>query len=159
MATNILEWIKENEANFTPPVCNKLLHAGQLKIMVIGSPNIRKDYHIEEGEVCELHYKRQINVTKLTQLIYLGIILSIWGWYVFKSNGEGQTKRYIHQTRRNIFPSILHSAFAKCNLFISFLTCSNFKPIFDQLASCWHFRFSYWKRTSQERSWWSSLLW
>ena len=77
MATNILEWIKENEANFTPPVCNKLLHAGQLKIMVIGSPNIRKDYHIEEGEVCELHSKRQINVTKLTQLIYLGIILSI----------------------------------------------------------------------------------
>jgi len=35
---------------FLPPVCNKLMYAGQLKIMFVGGPNSRKDYHIQEGE-------------------------------------------------------------------------------------------------------------
>ncbi|XP_045045420.1 3-hydroxyanthranilate 3,4-dioxygenase isoform X2 [Desmodus rotundus] len=43
-------WVAENRASFLPPVCNKLLHQEQLKVMFIGGPNIRKDYHIEEGE-------------------------------------------------------------------------------------------------------------
>ncbi|XP_023411082.1 3-hydroxyanthranilate 3,4-dioxygenase isoform X2 [Loxodonta africana] len=43
-------WVEENRASFLPPVCNKLLHQEQLKIMFVGGPNTRKDYHIEEGE-------------------------------------------------------------------------------------------------------------
>lgn len=55
MATNIDEWIEANKAQFLPPVCNKLMHGdGQLKIMFVGGPNIRADYHMEEGE--ELFY-------------------------------------------------------------------------------------------------------
>ena len=51
----LTEWINQNEASFKPPVCNKLMFgAGQLKIMFVGGPNIRKDYHLEEGE--ELFY-------------------------------------------------------------------------------------------------------
>ncbi|XP_026801411.3 3-hydroxyanthranilate 3,4-dioxygenase [Pangasianodon hypophthalmus] len=52
---NIDKWIKENEASFLPPVCNKLMFFYQLNIMYVGGPNIRKDYHIEEGE--ELFYQ------------------------------------------------------------------------------------------------------
>ncbi|KAI6649774.1 3-hydroxyanthranilate 3,4-dioxygenase-like [Oopsacas minuta] len=53
---NIPDWITTNEPSFVPPVCNKLMHgAGQLKIMFIGGPNVRKDYHMEEGE--ELFYQ------------------------------------------------------------------------------------------------------
>ncbi|KAI5606896.1 3-hydroxyanthranilate 3,4-dioxygenase isoform X1 [Silurus asotus] len=52
---NIDKWIKENEASFLPPVCNKLMFFYQLNIMFVGGPNIRKDYHIEEGE--ELFYQ------------------------------------------------------------------------------------------------------
>lgn len=48
-------WIEENKSNFNPPVCNKLMHFGQLKVMFVGGPNERKDYHIEEGE--ELFYQ------------------------------------------------------------------------------------------------------
>ncbi|XP_076825898.1 3-hydroxyanthranilate 3,4-dioxygenase-like [Clavelina lepadiformis] len=51
---NVGRWISENEQSFLPPVCNKLMHNDQLKIMYVGGPNIRKDYHIEEGE--ELFY-------------------------------------------------------------------------------------------------------
>ncbi|XP_062911090.1 3-hydroxyanthranilate 3,4-dioxygenase-like isoform X1 [Mobula hypostoma] len=52
---NVDRWIEENKPNFNPPVCNKLMHFGQLKVMFVGGPNERKDYHIEEGE--ELFYQ------------------------------------------------------------------------------------------------------
>ena len=49
----VSEWIEENKSSFLPPVCNKLMYNDQLKIMFIGGPNVRKDYHMEEGEeVC-----------------------------------------------------------------------------------------------------------
>ncbi|EGD74082.1 3-hydroxyanthranilate 3,4-dioxygenase [Salpingoeca rosetta] len=48
---NIEGWVEENKASFAPPVCNKLMHGdGLLKIMFVGGPNIRRDFHIEEGE-------------------------------------------------------------------------------------------------------------
>ncbi|XP_066536202.1 3-hydroxyanthranilate 3,4-dioxygenase [Hoplias malabaricus] len=52
---NVNKWITENEKSFLPPVCNKLMFFHQLNIMFVGGPNIRKDYHIEEGE--ELFYQ------------------------------------------------------------------------------------------------------
>ncbi|XP_056105283.1 3-hydroxyanthranilate 3,4-dioxygenase [Rhinichthys klamathensis goyatoka] len=52
---NIDKWIAENESSFSPPVCNKLMFFYQLNIMYVGGPNVRKDYHIEEGE--ELFYQ------------------------------------------------------------------------------------------------------
>ncbi|XP_018409441.1 PREDICTED: 3-hydroxyanthranilate 3,4-dioxygenase [Nanorana parkeri] len=52
---NVNKWIEENKAFFLPPVCNKLMHNDQLKVMFVGGPNQRKDYHIEEGE--ELFYQ------------------------------------------------------------------------------------------------------
>ena len=51
MAVNILRWIADNEQDFQPPVCNKLLYSDQLKVMCVGGPNQRKDYHLEQGEV------------------------------------------------------------------------------------------------------------
>lgn len=48
---NITKWIEDNKSSFLPPVCNKMMYeAGQLKIMCVGGPNVRKDYHIDEGE-------------------------------------------------------------------------------------------------------------
>ncbi|KAK1171079.1 3-hydroxyanthranilate 3,4-dioxygenase [Acipenser oxyrinchus oxyrinchus] len=55
LMVNVDKWIEENEASFLPPVCNKLMHSSQLNIMFVGGPNMRKDYHIEEGE--ELFYQ------------------------------------------------------------------------------------------------------
>eukprot|EP00062_Callorhinchus_milii_P008031 gi/632950281/ref/XP_007890629.1/ PREDICTED: 3-hydroxyanthranilate 3,4-dioxygenase isoform X1 [Callorhinchus milii] len=57
---NVDHWIENNKKNFNPPVCNKLMHAKQLKVMFVGGPNIRKDYHIEEGE--ELFYQLRGNM-------------------------------------------------------------------------------------------------
>lgn len=52
---NTGKWIQENQNSFAPPVCNKLMHNSQLVIMFVGGPNVRADYHIEEGE--ELFYQ------------------------------------------------------------------------------------------------------
>eukprot|EP00795_Rhopilema_esculentum_P003268 gene3268-1597_t len=52
---NMSTWVEDNKSSFKPPVCNQLMYGkGQLKVMFVGGPNSRKDYHIEEGE--ELFY-------------------------------------------------------------------------------------------------------
>ncbi|KAM9803710.1 3-hydroxyanthranilate 3,4-dioxygenase [Neosynchiropus ocellatus] len=55
LQVNVDSWIAQNKNAFLPPVCNKLMHFLQLNIMFVGGPNVRKDYHIEEGE--ELFYQ------------------------------------------------------------------------------------------------------
>ncbi|CAN7987623.1 unnamed protein product [Ixodes pacificus] len=48
---NVDDWVEANKTFFVPPVCNKMMHhQGQLKVFYVGGPNVRRDYHIEEGE-------------------------------------------------------------------------------------------------------------
>ena len=45
-----------------PPVCNKVVYEDtEFIIMVVGGPNIRKDYHVDEGE--EFFYQLEGNMT------------------------------------------------------------------------------------------------
>ena len=43
-------WVSSIRPTLAPPVGNKLLFGGGLKVMVVGGPNQRADYHIEDGE-------------------------------------------------------------------------------------------------------------
>lgn len=43
------DWFEVNKGSFAPPVCNKLMHKGQLSVMFVGGPNTRKDFHLEDG--------------------------------------------------------------------------------------------------------------
>ncbi len=48
---NLQKWIEDNRDSLRPPVCNKLVYeVGDFIIMVIGGPNIRKDYHDDPGD-------------------------------------------------------------------------------------------------------------
>ena len=48
---NLKNWINENRHLLKPPVGNKVVYEDtEFIIMVVGGPNIRKDYHIDEGE-------------------------------------------------------------------------------------------------------------
>ena len=48
---NFKKWIDENRELLKPPVCNKVVYEDtEFIIMVVGGPNTRKDYHVDEGE-------------------------------------------------------------------------------------------------------------
>ena len=51
MPINFKNWIKQNRHLLKPPVGNKMVYENtEMMIMVVGGPNKRKDYHIDEGE-------------------------------------------------------------------------------------------------------------
>jgi len=48
---NLKAWIAEHRALLKPPVGNKMVWKDhEFLVMVVGGPNRRKDFHIEEGE-------------------------------------------------------------------------------------------------------------
>lgn len=48
---NLKKWINENRALLKPPVGNQLIWKdAETIVMVVGGPNARKDYHVNEGE-------------------------------------------------------------------------------------------------------------
>ena len=59
---NFKEWINKNRKYLKPPVCNKVVYEDtEFIIMVVGGPNVRKDYHLDEGE--EFFYQLEGNMT------------------------------------------------------------------------------------------------
>lgn len=48
---NLKAWIDENRHLLKPPVGNKMVWSdSDFLVMIVGGPNQRKDYHIEDGE-------------------------------------------------------------------------------------------------------------
>lgn len=53
---NLKQWIDENRHWLQPPVGNKLVFEdAEFIVMVVGGPNARTDYHVDDGE--ELFYQ------------------------------------------------------------------------------------------------------
>ncbi|GAB2616583.1 3-hydroxyanthranilate 3,4-dioxygenase [Novilysobacter erysipheiresistens] len=46
---NLQAWIDEHRHLLKPPVGNKVIHDGDFIVMVVGGPNARTDYHLDEG--------------------------------------------------------------------------------------------------------------
>ncbi|XP_018022964.1 3-hydroxyanthranilate 3,4-dioxygenase isoform X2 [Hyalella azteca] len=73
---NTNEWLKQNREHFKPPVCNYLMHgAGRLKVMYVGGPNIRKDFHLQEGEEFFYMIKGDMNLIILENGKFRDVII------------------------------------------------------------------------------------
>ncbi|HJR68931.1 MAG TPA: 3-hydroxyanthranilate 3,4-dioxygenase [Gammaproteobacteria bacterium] len=52
----LLDWIDDNREHLKPPVCNKEMFVdGAFIVQIVGGPNSRTDYHVDEGP--ELFYQ------------------------------------------------------------------------------------------------------
>ena len=50
-ALNLKDWVDEHRDLLKPPVGNKMIwNEGEFLVMVVGGPNQRKDFHVEDGE-------------------------------------------------------------------------------------------------------------
>jgi 3-hydroxyanthranilate 3,4-dioxygenase len=59
---NLSAWIEENRSLLKPPVGNKMVWSdSEFLVMVVGGPNLRKDFHIEDGE--EFFYQVEGDIT------------------------------------------------------------------------------------------------
>lgn len=45
---NLMQWIDDNREILKPPVGNKMIYNDDFIIMVVGGPNSRKDYHLNQ---------------------------------------------------------------------------------------------------------------
>ena len=64
---NLKNWIENNRHRLKPPVGNKNLYveSGDYIVMIVGGPNMRKDYHYNETE--ELFYQIEGDIVVKTQ--------------------------------------------------------------------------------------------
>ena len=61
-AFNLKAWIDEHRHLLKPPVGNKMVWQDtDFLVMIVGGPNARKDYHVEDGE--ELFYQIEGDIT------------------------------------------------------------------------------------------------
>jgi 3-hydroxyanthranilate 3,4-dioxygenase len=49
-AFNLMGWIDQHRAELRPPVCNKqVFEEDDFIVMIVGGPNSRSDFHVDEG--------------------------------------------------------------------------------------------------------------
>ena len=59
---NLKAWVEENRHLLKPPVGNKMVFKdSEFLVMVVGGPNQRKDYHVEDGD--EFFYQIEGDIT------------------------------------------------------------------------------------------------
>lgn len=57
---NVAQWAEENKDKLSPPVGNVVVFNGEFKVMIVGGPNRRSDYHINMGEELFFQLKGEV---------------------------------------------------------------------------------------------------
>jgi 3-hydroxyanthranilate 3,4-dioxygenase len=74
-------WLRENSDRLRPPVNNFCLYSGaDFIVMVIGGPNARADYHVNETEVQYLYMTNDLFISTTSSFsLWTGMVLSTQG--------------------------------------------------------------------------------
>ena len=66
---NLQNWIRENRHLLKPPVGNQVIYKGNkdFMVMVVGGPNSRKDFHINNGEELFYQLEGEIELKLMTE--------------------------------------------------------------------------------------------
>jgi len=87
-------WIEASSEFLSPPVCNRLLYANKLKVMIVGGPNIRNDYHLEEGEEFFYQIKGDMLLKVIEQGVHKDIVIKEGEMFVIPSNIPHSPNRF-----------------------------------------------------------------
>ena len=92
MPFKLLDWIDDNREHLKPPVCNKqMFEDGDFIVQVVGGPNSRTDYHLDEGP--ELFYQ-------------------VEGEMLLKTVQDGAVRRHPDRRRRDLPAAAARAALA-----------------------------------------------
>lgn len=73
---NLLKWVEENQHELKPPVGNKEVYpGGDMIVMIVGGPNIRKDYHYNETPEFFYQIKGDIIVKIIEDNVFKDIVI------------------------------------------------------------------------------------
>ena len=95
-AFNLQHWIDEHRHLLKPPVGNKCIVDGDFIVMIVGGPNQRTDYHVEEGP----EFFHQIEGEMVLKIQEDGKVRDI----PIKA-GESSTCRRRCRIRRSVWPA------------------------------------------------------